>query len=66
MNRFMQSMFRKMAEMITSFWGIDDTQKEACKAYPDYPVSPFGPISLISKETIEAYVRHCSKRTSTY
>lgn len=57
MNTFMQNLFRKMADLITSFWVIDDTQKEACKVYPDYPVSPFGPISLISKETIDDLVK---------
>ena len=57
MNTFMQNLFRKMADLITSFWVIDDTQKEVCKAYPDYPVSPFGPISLISKETIDDLVK---------
>lgn len=45
-------MFHKMSEKITSFWVIEDLPKKARKSYPDYPVSPFGPTRLISKETI--------------
>ena len=57
MNRFMQTLLRKMAECITSFWVVEESQKETRKGYPDYPVSPFGPISLISKETIDDLVK---------
>lgn len=52
MNKFMQALFPKIAECITSFWVMNEQQKETRKSYKDYPVSPFGPISLISKETI--------------
>lgn len=41
-----------MAENITGFWVVEEPEKEARKNYPDFPVSPFGPIRLISKETI--------------
>lgn len=57
MNKFMQTLLRKMAECITSFWVVEESQKEARKGYPDYPVSPFGPISLISKDTIDDLVK---------
>lgn len=49
----MQTLFRKMAENITSFWVVEEQPKQVSKSYPDYPVSPFGPTRLISKETIE-------------
>lgn len=56
MNRFIQTMFRRMSENITSFWVIEDLPREVSKTYPDYPVTPFGPARLISKETIDALV----------
>ena len=46
-----------MAENITGFWVVEEPEKEARKNYPDFPVSPFGPIRLISKETIEELVK---------
>ena len=52
----MQKLFRKMAEKITGFWVVDDA--EATKTYRDFPVSPFGPIRLISKETIKDLVNN--------
>ena len=57
MNKFMQTLFRKMSENITSFWVIEDQPKEAKKTYPDYPISPLGPTHLISKETIRDLVK---------
>ena len=53
----MQNLFRRMAENITGFWVVEEPEKEARKSYPDYPVSPFGPTRLISKETIEELVK---------
>lgn len=44
-----------MAEKITGFWVVDET--ETSKTYRDYPISPFGPIQLISKETINDLVK---------
>ena len=52
MNRFLQTLFDKMSENITGFWVIEENTKEERKTYRDYPVSPFGPTRLISKETI--------------
>lgn len=58
MNTFMQNLFRRMAENITGFWVVEEPEKEVRKSYPDYPVSPFGPIRLISKETIRDLVKY--------
>lgn len=57
MNKFMQTLFHKMAECIKSFWVIEEPLNEMRKSYKDYPVSPFGPIRLISKETIRDLVK---------
>lgn len=42
-----------MSENITRFWIVEEHPKEDVKLYHDFPVSPFGPIRMISKETIK-------------
>lgn len=46
-------MFRQMSENIIRFWVVEEHPKEEAKHYNDFPVSPFGPIRMISKETIK-------------
>lgn len=53
----MQTILRKMSGYITSFWVVEDSYNGINKSYPDYPVSPFGPTRLISKETINELVK---------
>lgn len=47
----MQNLLHRMSENIISFWVMKE-QPKVDKCYPDYPVSPFGSIRMISKETI--------------
>lgn len=53
----MTNLLHKMAERITRFWVIEDMNNKPSRHYPDFPVSPFGPIRLISKETIHDLVK---------
>lgn len=46
-----------MAENITSFWLVDTHSEAKVKFYHDYPVNPFGPTRLISKETINELMK---------
>lgn len=66
MNRFIERLFRKMAEMITGFWVVDEARTEVASKsypdYPDYPVSLFGPLRLISKETIHELMKPTAQR----
>lgn len=57
MNRFMQTLFRLMAEDITGFWVVENDADTQTKTYPDYPIHPFGPVRLISKETIKELLK---------
>ena len=57
MNRFMQTLFRRMAEDITGFWVVENDADTRTKTYPDYPIRPFGPVRLISKETIKELLK---------
>lgn len=53
----MQTILRKMSGCITSFWVVEENPNRKNTFYPDYPVSPFGPTRLISKETIKELVK---------
>lgn len=57
MSKFMQTILRKMSGCITSFWVVEENPNRKNTSYPDYPVSPFGPTRLISKETIKELVK---------
>lgn len=50
----MQTILRKMSGCITSFWVVEENPN---RKNTFYPVSPFGPTRLISKETIKELVK---------
>ena len=50
----MKRFLMRIARLITDFWVVNADQAEP--HYPDYPVSPFGPTRLISKETIHKII----------
>lgn len=57
MDRYLNKLLRTMGENITSFWLVDTHSEEKVKFYHDYPVNPFGPNQLISKETINELMK---------
>lgn len=57
MDRYLNKLLRTMGENITSFWLVDIHSDEKVKFYHDYPVNPFGPTQLISKETINELMK---------
>lgn len=57
MDRYLNKLLRTMANNITSFWLVATHSEEKVKFYHDYPVNPFGPTRLISKETINELMK---------
>ena len=57
MDRYLNKLLRTMANNITSFWLVDTHSDVMVKSYSDFPVKPFGPTQLISKETINELMK---------
>lgn len=57
MDRYLNKLLRTMGENITSFWLVDTHSDVMVKSHSDYPVKPFGPTQLISKETINELMK---------
>lgn len=53
MKKFAIIFLRKMSELIKSFWLLEAPAGQSAKTYPDFPMTPFGPTRLISKETLQ-------------
>lgn len=57
MNRFLRTMMQQMADNVRRFWLVEQNEEEVMRCYKDFPVSPFGPTRLVSKETINELIK---------
>lgn len=50
-------MMRQMADNTRHFWLVEQNEDEEVRCYRDFPVNPFGPTRLVSKETINELMK---------